>query len=171
MEGETSKNESGVNPVNNEIMGMKSIIDQLESILDEYMVTKAPFALPSGFKGFLVAINPYIIILVAIFALPAILLAFGFASIMAPFGMMGGYGYAWGFSGMVTFAVTVVSLVLELMAVPGLFKRTKASWRLLFYVSIIQIFSNVLSFHIVSAFIGTIISWYILFQLKERYTH
>lgn len=169
MENEVPKDETSVNMMSNEKTGVKSFVNQLETFLDEYMVKKAPFALPNGLKEFLAVIAPYSIIIVAVLAIPMILFALGLSSALAPIGMMGGYGYSWGITGGVIFLTTLAGIVLELMAVPGLFKRTKGAWRILFYVSIIQVVGNVVSLHIISALIGAIINWYILFQMKDVY--
>lgn len=145
--------------------------NQLEAILDEYMVKKAPFALPKEVKEFIVKIAPYLIILFAIMSLPLIFGAIGLTAVLSPFAMMGGYGYGnWGFSMIVSLVATAIALVMEVMAVPGLFKRTKASWRLVFYASIVSLIGGILAVHgIFGAIIGAIIGWYILFQVKDLY--
>ena len=48
----------------------KGVLSQLEAILDEYMVTKAPFALPQEVKEFIVKVSPYLVIIFAVMALP-----------------------------------------------------------------------------------------------------
>lgn len=150
--------------------GTKNMLGQLEAILDEYMVIKAPFALPLGLKEFIAMVSPYLIVIFAVMALPFILFALGLSTAFTPFAMMGGYGYGWGFGGVVTLAVAVIAFVMEVMAVPGLFKRTRGAWRLLFYVSIVNLVGGILSVNgIVGAVIGAIISWYILFQMKDMY--
>ena len=151
---------------------VKGLVSQLEAFLDEHMVKKAPFALPTGAKEFIVSVSPYLIIIFAIMTLPLIFLALGLSAVLAPFAMMGayGYGYGWGIGSIIALLVAVISLVLELMAVSGLFKRTKAAWRLLFYASIVSLIGNILSFNgIVGGIIGAIIGWYILFQVKDMY--
>lgn len=151
---------------------LKSGINQLEALLDEYMIKKAPFALPKGVKEFIATVSPYLIIIFAIMALPLILAAMGLSAFLTPFAMMGGFGlgFGWGFGAIVSLVIAVVTIVMELMAVPGLFKRTKKSWRLLFYVSIISLIGSIISIHgIVSGIIGAIIGWYILFQMKDMY--
>lgn len=148
----------------------KNMLGQLEAMLDEYMVTKAPFALPLGLKEFIAMVSPYLVVIFAVRALPFILFALGLSTAFIPFAMMGGYGYGWGFGGIVTIAVAVISLVMGVMAVPGLFKRTRGAWRLLFYVSIVNLVGGILSVNgIVGVVIGAIISWYILFQMKDMY--
>lgn len=150
---------------------LKGLVAQLEAMLDEYMVKKAPFALPAGVKEFIANVSPYLIILFAIMALPAIFLALGLSAVFAPFAMMGAaYGHGWGFGVVISLVATVVVLVMEVMAVPGLFKRAKASWRLLFYASIVSLIGSILSISgIFGGIIGAIIGWYILFQMKELY--
>lgn len=151
---------------------IKGLVSQLEAMLDEYMVKKAPFALPQGAKEFIATVSPYLIIIFAIMALPAIFLALGLSAFLTPFAMMGGlaYGHIWGFGAIISLLVAVVVLVMEVMAVPGLFKRTKGSWRLVFYASIVSLIGSILSISgIIGGVIGAIIGWYILFQVKELY--
>jgi hypothetical protein len=158
MEGNTSQN--------------KNVLAQFEAFLNEYMVKKAPFALPVGAKEFIVKVAPYLIIIFAILALPLILAAIGLSSVLAPFAMLGAYGYGigWGYSAIITLVITVIVFALEIMAVPGLFKRTKGGWRMLFYASIVSLIGSILSVGgIISGIIGAIIGWYILFQVKDMY--
>ena len=156
--------------------GIKSSIDQFAAFLNEYMVKKAPFALPAGAKEFIVKVAPYLVIISAVLCIPIILAAIGLSAFLTPFAMMGGYGYmyggGWGISVIISLAVAVISLILEIIAVPGLFKRTKKSWRLVFYASIVSFVGGILSISgIASAIIGAIIGWYILFQVRELYKH
>ncbi len=153
---------------------IKSLLSQLEALLDEYMVKKAPFTLPKDAKEFIAKVSPYLIIIFAIMALSFIFFTLGLSAFVAPFAMMGGYGYglglSWSFGTIIALVVSIISVVIELMAVPGLFKRTKSSWRLLFYASIVSLIGGILSINgLVGAIIGAIIGWYILFQVKELY--
>ncbi|KKP77671.1 MAG: hypothetical protein A2271_01825 [Candidatus Moranbacteria bacterium RIFOXYA12_FULL_35_19] len=169
---EEQKSEKQEEQAKTEKADLKGGINQLEALLDEYMVKKAPFALPKGVKEFIATVSPYLIIIFAIMALPLILAAMGLSAFLTPFAIIGGLGlgFGWGFGAIVSLAIAVVTIVMELMAVPGLFKRTKKSWRLLFYVSIISLVGSIISIHgIVSGIIGAIIGWYILFQMKDMY--
>ncbi len=168
------QNQSGAgSSTNNMKSDIGGLVGQLEAMLDEYMVTKAPFALPLGLKEFIAKASPYLIILFAIMALPLILGAIGLTTMLTPFAMMGGgWGFGWGFGAIISLVVAAISLVLELMAVPGLFKRTKGSWRLLFYVSIVSLIGSILSVSgIIGGIIGAVIGWYVLFQMKDMYTN
>lgn len=155
----------GASDVKADAMGL---VGKLEALLDEYMVTKAPFQIPMGGKEFLAKVAPYLIIIFAILAVPAILALLGLSAILAPAGMMAG-GMGWGWYSIVAAATSIVTLVLEVMAIPGLFKRTHAAWRLLFYASIVSFVGSILSLNIIGAVIGGLIGWYILFQMKELY--
>ena len=151
---------------------IKGLLSQLEAFLDEYMVKKAPFTLPKDAKEFIAKISPYLIIIFAIMALPLIFFALGLSAFVAPFAMMSGYGYGfgWGLGNVIALVVSIITVIIEVMAVPGLFKRTKGAWRLLFYASIVSFIGGILSVSgIVGAIIGAIIGWYILFQVKELY--
>jgi hypothetical protein len=174
-----ASNNSGQTGAGDAKAEVKGLVNQLEALLDEYMVKKAPFALPIGLKEFIVKVSPYLVIIFAILTLPIIFAAIGLSAFLAPFAMMGavmgGYGYGWGFGlgAIISLIVAVITLIVEVMAVPGLFKRTKGAWRLIFYATIISLIGSVLSFNIniVGGIIGAIISWYILFQVKDMYTN
>lgn len=145
-------------------------LSQLEAMLDEYMIKKAPFALPMGVKEFIATVSPYLVIVFAIMALPLIFAALGLSAVFTPIAMMGGYGLGWGFGAIISLIVAVITLIMEVIAVPGLFKRTRASWKLLFYASIVSLVGSILSISgIIGGIIGAIIGWYILFQVKELY--
>lgn len=162
------KNEAQPDSKESNKSDLKGSVNQLEAFLDEYMIKKAPFALPKGLKEFIATISPYLIIIFAIMALPFIFAALGISAVLTPFAMMGGYG--WGFGMIITLVATIITLIMEVMAVPGLFKRTKAAWRLLFYASIVSLVGSILSVSgIIGGIIGAIIGWYILFQVKELY--
>jgi hypothetical protein len=148
-----------------QVMGF---VGKVEAHLDEYMVAKAPFHIPMGGKEFLAKVAPYLVILFAFMAVLALLALLGLSSLLAPVGMMMG-GLAFGWFGIVAAVTSIGTLVLEVMAIPGLFKRTHAAWRLMFYASLVSFAGSILSFNIVGAIIGGLIGWYILFQMKELY--
>jgi MFS family permease len=146
---------------------LKGMLARLESALDEYMVRKAPFALPAGVKEFIVNVSPYIVLVMAVVAIPVILAALGIMTILAPLAAMGGVHV--GATGILSGLVSIVALAIELMAVPKLFARAKRGWELVFYASVLSLIGNLISFDIVGGIIGAIIGWYFLFQVKELY--
>ena len=141
-------------------------LGQLEDMLQEYLVKKAP-AMPENIKEILVKFIPWINLIFVILGLPILLALFGLSAMMTPFAMMGGYGGT-GF-GIVFQILTLVTIVVEIMALPGLFKKTEQGWRLSFYATLISLVTGLFGGNIVSALLGTIISLYILFQIRSYY--
>ena len=137
----------------------------LEGILEEYLVRKAPFALPTGLKEFIVKVAPYIAVLGIILALPLILLALGLSNFIYSFGSYA-YRAGWYYP---TLILTAATIVLEAMAIPGLFKRSLKAWRLVFYATLAQLVNSLISGGILGALVGALISLYILFQVKSYY--
>lgn len=139
---------------------VKGLVNQLEALLDDYMIKKAPFQIPMNGKEILAKIAPYLVILGIVMAIPATL----FVLVISPFAIFTGGGLH-----IVGFLFSLAALVLEAIALPGLFKRTHASWRFMFYASIVSILGSLISLNLVGAALGAVIGWYILFQVKEVY--
>jgi hypothetical protein len=144
----------------------KNFLVQIEEKLDLYFGKKAP-AMPENVKEFIVKYSPYLIVAVLVFSLPAILLAFGLTSVAMPFAYMDGVRSGFSFS--ITALISLAALVFQMIAIPGLFKRTKQSWKYMFYASLISLLSSVLSLDIGAIVIGGAISFWILFQIKALY--
>ena len=141
----------------------KGTMNQLEVLLDEYLVKKAPFTLPDNAKEFIVKISPYVIIIMAVMVIPLIIMALGLiASGLGAAGAAAVMGFLSG-------VVSLVALVMEVRAVPGLFRRTQGGWRLAFYSSVVSLVGNIISFNIIGGIIGAIIGWYFLFQIRDKY--
>lgn len=141
-------------------------INELEKTLDLYFGQKAP-ALPKGFKRAIVDYGPWLLLIVLIISLPGLLAVFGLGTLALPFTYMGGMRYGARMSAYYLFAVAMA--ILEIVALPGLFKKAKKSWRLLFYVSLIAFTENLVRFDLGSLVIGSIVNWYFLFQIKDQY--
>lgn len=124
-----------------------------------YFGEKAP-QLPKGFKEFLVKAAPWISLVALIMVIPILLGMFGIAL------NWGAYYYT-GFS-LMTFLI-LVQIVLQIIALPGLFKRMMNGWNFTFYASVVAFLANLVSGAIVTAIIGTIIAFYILFQVRSYY--
>lgn len=147
---------------------MKSSLKQLEDTLSLYFGKKAP-QIPDNIKDLIVKFTPWLILLLLIMALPAILFALGLGAIAAPFAFLGGVhaGVSFGF-GML---ITIISVVLELMALPGLFKTQAKSWRLLYYSVLVGFVGSIFSYNILGGTISVAISLWVLFQIKDKYTN
>lgn len=144
-------------------------MDQLIKSLDNIFVKKAPFQLPEGVKEWIVKYGPWITLVLIILLLPVILLALGLSAVVMPFAatadprVSAGLGFAWVF--------LLITLGLEIAALPGLFARKKSGWTLLFYGTLLNAVYNLVSFQWGNLIIGTVISLYLLMQIRSKYTN
>lgn len=145
----------------------KSSLGKLEDTLETYLVDKAPFQLPDGAKEFIVKFGPWIALVMLVLSLPMILLAVGLGALVAPFAVLGGVQAAAGFGLGMIFSLAM--LVIEAIAIPGLFKRKLSAWRLMYYSTLLGGVQALVSFNLGGLVIGTGLSLYILFQIKSYY--
>jgi hypothetical protein len=76
---------------------------------------------------------------------------------------------SYGTTYVVSTVILGVSIVLELMAIPGLFARSIKGWRLLYYATLVGALSSLLSFNVLSGLVSALIGLYFLFQVKSHY--
>jgi len=139
-------------------------LTQIEEKLDLYFGKKAP-AMPENIKEFIVKYSPYLTLIALALSIPALLLALGLSSAFMPLAYAGGYRPAFSLPSI----ISLVAMILEIVALPGLFKRTKDSWQLMFIASLVMIISYIFDLNIGSLIISGAISFYILFQIKSYY--
>jgi hypothetical protein len=144
----------------------KKMLIDLENKINFYVTEKAP-QLPEKVKLILVKINPYLILISVVFSVPAILVALGLGAVLAPIGLWKGVPTGFQFS--LGLLMTLVVMVLEIMALPGLFKNKRQAWELMFYTTLINAVYALVTLSLGSLIIGTAISWYFWFQIREYY--
>ncbi len=132
--------------------------------LDYYLVKKAPFQIPDAAREWIVKYGPWITVVLLAISLPLILALLGLGTFLMPFA---GVGYATGFGMAALFFLVCVGL--EVLALPGLFARKMSGWNLMFYAQIASAVGSLVSGSIVSALLGALISFYILFQVRSLY--
>ncbi len=147
-------------------MDWKSSVSQLETKLEYYLVDKAP-AIPKEWRELIVKVLPWLSLIMIVVALPMILAVFGLAAMFSPFAYFAGAGYGTGYT--LTWIFTLAIVVIEAIAIPGLFKKSKSAWSLLFYAALLGAVQNLVVFNAGGLIIGTLLSLYILFQIKEYY--
>jgi uncharacterized membrane protein YoaK (UPF0700 family) len=147
----------------NEGMG---IVEQLDRVLTEYLVKKAP-ALPVSVKEFIVNFGPWISLILGLLLLPLILAAFGLGALFTPVAMMAGVRF--GATYMLSILVAVVQMVLQFAAIGGLLKRQTGGWKLAFYGALVGGVYSLVSLQIIGLVIGTGLSLYVLYQIKSYY--
>jgi len=132
--------------------------------LDYYLVQKAPVQLPDQAKEWIVRYGPVITVVLLLIALPTLLFALGIGAAFVPFGAV---GYAAGFTYLAL--GTLVEMLLMTAALPGLFQRRMAGWRLMFYSSLVGLAVSLLHGAIVGGLVGALVSLYVLFQVRLLY--
>lgn len=143
-------------------------LTSLEGTLNEYFGKKAP-AMPDGIKDFLVTIAPYLSILGILFAIPALIAwvgLIGFGGALIPAATMGAISLP---PIILSLVLAIPPLVLQIMAIPGLFSRSEKAWRFLFWAQLITIISQAVQLNLLGLIVGTVIGFYVLFQVKDRY--
>src|SRR3989338_2094189 len=152
---------------------MDGLIKSLEDVNKKLPV------LPAKAVDVLVMILPWIALIFGILGvLSAVagLSAFvGLSFIALP--MMGAYGAAVGPLAMLSLALLSVSSILELMAFSGLKKEKVVGWKWYFYSMLVGVVGTIVGI-VMSVSVGgfplwgiiwTLVSFYLLFQIKPRY--
>jgi hypothetical protein len=140
----------------------------LEVEIEKIVLSKSIPGLPDNVKELIVKLSPWFAVISMIMLAPIILAAFGLSAIALPFSYLGGMHYGFGYTIGLIFSFGMI--VLQLMAIPGLFKRQEKAWRLMFYSSVLSLVQQLFSFNLGGMVIGAIISFYFLFQVKSKYT-
>ena len=146
----------------NSLTGM---VDNLEKKLDEFF-TKKVWQLPKKIREVIVKIAPYLAILSLVVIIPMILYLLGF-SLLTPFYFLKGIHF--GVNYLISLLFLLVGAILAVVIIPGLFKKEKRVWKIMFWMSLINAIGALLSMDLGKLIIGTGLSWYVLFQVKEYY--
>jgi hypothetical protein len=112
--------------------------------------------LPKNWKDVIVKIAPILCLIAGIIGIIAAILggAAGFAS----------YG-----TGILGVLIYLVGSVLYLLAYPGLRARKYKGWKLLFWSGVVNLIGGLVSLAILSAIIGALIGFYLIFQIRSYY--
>ncbi|MBP9670535.1 hypothetical protein KBD75_04000 [Candidatus Woesebacteria bacterium] len=148
-----------------------SLTDTLYSLeveIEKIALSKSLPGLPDSAKELLVKVAPWLAVISMIVLFPVILAAFGLSAVALPFSYLGGLHM--GFSYTIGLIFSFGMIILELMAIPGLFKRQERAWRLMFYSTLLSLTQQLLSFNLGGLLIGGAISFYLLFQVKSKYS-
>jgi hypothetical protein len=144
----------------------KIMLNELEDKLAEFFTKKVP-ALPENIREGIVKYGPYLALIGIVFSLSALLPLLGIGAVVAPLavltGVRGGIGYIF------PLIFGLVIIVLEAMAIKGLFKRQMKAWKLMFYISLISAVSSLSTLDLPGLIVGLGLSWYILFQIRSYY--
>ena len=148
-------------------------IHDADVFFEDVYIKKAPFTIPENWKEIMVKVAPYLNILGIIISLVALPVLLGLGTL----GMMAGVATGSALNplntigGILTLLFTLSNLVLSIMAAQGLFKRKASAWMLMFYSSLIGALQNVLMLNIPGLVVTFIIGFYILYQVKAKYSN
>lgn len=148
-----------------------SLTDTLKSLeveIEKVALSKSLPGLPDSAKELLVKVAPWLAVISMIVLFPIILAAFGLSAVALPFSYLGGLHMGFSYTIGLIFAFGMI--VLELMAIPGLFKRQERAWRLMFYSTLLSLVQQLINFNLGGLVIGGAISLYLLFQVKSKYS-
>lgn len=144
---------------------IKNLLDELETKLEDFF-TKKVWNLPIKVKAVIVKLLPYLFLLALVVMIPRVLLLVGL-TILSPLAYVGGLRAGIGYSVSIIFALMVG--VLAIIIIPGLFKKEKKAWKVMYWMSLINAVLALLRMDLGGLIIGTGLGWYILFQIKGYY--
>jgi len=161
-------------------------MDKLVTMLDEWLVKKAPFQLPENGKKGLVTALPWIALVLGILELFAAwglwTLATFTSRITDAVNQLSAYGYTSPVSATVgpviwlSLIIVLAEAVMFLVAFAGLKAHKKSGWTMMFWISLLNIvyavvylFVNQSIFSLLMSLVGSVIGLYLLFQVRSFY--
>ncbi len=145
---------------------------EFDRICTEYLVTKAPFAIPENWKDTIIKIMAVLNVVGIVLIIPGLLILLGLGTVLAPFMALGATAsLSLNGLGIIPVILSVVSLVLMIMSAPGLFKKQKKAWTLSYYNVLVGIVSNVVSLNIGGLVIGSLLGLYVLYQIRAKFVN
>ena len=142
----------------------KMILINFEERLTEVFGKKLP-ELPEKFKRIIVNYIPYLMVILLILWIPIVLALVGIIITVTSFSIFTGTNGIY----IISIICGLIMMVLQLKAIFGLFKKQIKSWRLLFYISLVNVIYCLLRQDFGGLIIGTGLFWYFLFQIKNQY--
>ncbi len=132
-----------------------------------FFTTKAPFQFPVNFREGFVKYWPIVSLVLLLLTIPAILMFLGIGAFLVPASFVAGVGAGFGYT--ISMVLTTISLVLGVLALPGLFNRKRGGWVLSYYAQLVSIVAAVLTISILGIIFGLLFLM-LLFQVREYYT-
>jgi hypothetical protein len=143
-------------------------LTMLETELSKLFSHKQIPSLPESLKELIVKLSPWLAVIGVLVLAPLLLAALGISAVAYPMAYVAGTRL--GFSYTIGLILSVGMLILEAMAIPGLFKREQKAWKLMFYATLLSLLQSLFNWNLGSLVIGGAISFYFLFQVKAKYT-
>lgn len=130
---------------------------------------KAP-ALPANAREGLVKITPWLALIFGVLGILGALGGIGLLTVFSPLAVFSGAdGVASYGGGVIAAWIWLASSALLLAAYPGTKARKYSGWNLLFWYEVLNVVGSLVAGSFVSAIIGGLIGFYLLFQIKSYY--
>lgn len=133
-------------------------LSELDKFLELYLVNKAP-SLPENAKEIIVKYGPYVSLFFLVVSVIPLLGLFGLSSFLIPFSPVFSFGYIF----------VLAMFALQIYAFKGLVARDLKAWRIMYYIVLLNAVFDLLRLDLVGLIISSLISFYILFQIKPLY--
>ncbi len=143
-----------------------SILYKIENFGFRYFYQKAP-GIPEGPRRLIAKFIPWCLILFIIWQLYGLVQYISFELVTPSIS----YLYVFGSGGFGIFGIMLVgmSVVMELVALPGLMRYKRIGWQYFFYGQVLAIFNEMIHFNLINLIFGGLISLYLLFQIRGYY--
>lgn len=142
----------------------KDFIDTMEKWFDQ-----AP-KLPKNWQEILVKITPILALIFGILGILLGLSGLGTLFITSPIAALGGAHVVGAYgTGFVSVLIYLVASILLLAAYPGTKAKKAKGWNLLFWSEVVNVIGGLFAMAIISAIIGALIGFYLLFQIRPYY--
>lgn len=142
-------------------------VDDLGVKMEPFFTKSLP-SLPDSAKEAIVKVAPYLTLILMLLFLPFLLGALGLGAIFMPFSFLGGFHM--GVSYIIALFFGFGAALFQLLALPGLFKRENKAWKYMYYASLLSLINNLFSGGVGNLLFSALLSFYILFQVKAKYT-
>lgn len=144
---------------------MENLFKSFDRLFNQYLYKSMP-KLSKGVRATIEGALPWFVLVMSIFAVFGMFATLGLGAIASPFMILGKRSFTmfW-----LSWGVAAVQLVLEVMAIPGLFNKRRAAWMLLYYSNTLGLLMSIISFS-VGGIILALFLIYVLYQVKSSYT-
>ena len=132
---------------------------ELEAKLEHYLLDASPYRIPDARQSQFTRVVPWVTLLSVPLSLFNVSLGLGLATLVSMTGNLGGLGIAF---------TAIVSSLLRVCSIPGLFAKTRAGWSLFLYGALLQAVTSLLQLSLTGTAIGVLIAW-LAFQVKHLY--
>jgi hypothetical protein len=141
----------------------------LEKELEPIFTEKLP-AFPENIKDILVQVAPWLALIGGIIGVLSLLTALGATTVLS-FGAFGNEHFSSPWYLWVGILWLGALTALCIISFKPLQNKEKKAWKYMYWLTLIGLVFNILSFSWISGLFSAFISFWILFQLKSRYTN